>query len=201
MGLISVDDLKALVSTSLDDEALQGVIDREEAYLARRIGPLVGERTERFAFYSTSQPLRLQRPTDAASVATADPPGTPLTGVEVITDGWRVWRPDNDWPYPGIRSASLYVTYTPNDEDEVTRVLIELCRMSVAASSASSAGLRQESMGQYSYATDGGTVNRSGTTGPTRGGLVRSLRGPAYPSTTRVRSLSTDPWVTYPPLR
>lgn len=201
MGLLSVDELKALVSTSLDDEALQGVIDREEAYLARRIGPLVGERTQRFMFYATGTPLRLQRPTDAASVDTVDPPGTPLTGTSVINGGWWVWRPTLDWPYPGRRDASLYVTYTPNDEDEVTRVLIELCRMSVAPSSAVTAGLKSETIGQYQYATDGGNANRQGTTGPTRGGLVRSLRGPSYPTTTRVRSLHTDPWVTYPPLR
>lgn len=200
MGLLTVDELRALVSTSMDDETLQGVIDREEAYLASRIGPLVGERTQRFLFYDHAGPLRLQRPTDAAVVSSTDG-GTPITGTEVITGGWRVWRTPLDWPYPGTRDASLYATYTPNDEDNVKRVLVELCRMSIAPSSAVTAGLRSETIGQYQYATDGGNANRSGSNGPTRGGLVRSLRGPAYPMTTRVRSLSTDPWVTYPPLR
>jgi hypothetical protein len=204
MGLLTVAELRGLVSTGLGDEALQGVIDREEAYLASRIGPLTGERTQRLVMYATSGPIRLARPTDSV-VVRRTPTGDVIDGTEVLPGGWHVWRPALDWPYPGTRGSSLYATYTPNDEDLVVRVLIELCRMTVSAAGAAAAGLaaglKGETIGQYHYEVDAAaTPNRSGT-GPSRAGLVKSLLGPQYPSSMRLRSLATDPWRTWPPLR
>jgi hypothetical protein len=57
VSLLLVDEvLAAGVGEALEGVALQAALDREEAWLARRIGPLAGERTQRF-------PLALLRPT------------------------------------------------------------------------------------------------------------------------------------------
>lgn len=199
MGILTVEELKALVPSSLDDEALQGVIDREEAYLAARIGPLVGERTQRVMFYDEDQPIRLQRPASSVVVSSHPDGSDPITGTEVIGGGWRVWRTPLSWPYPTTRASSLYAIYTPSDEDEVRRVLIELCRMTIASSASNTTGLTSETIGSYSYRTDGGSTRQSGKSGPTRGSLWKSLLGPSYPMSVRVRSRATDPWRTFPP--
>ena len=197
MGVLSVADVRPYVSTSLSDVDLQRVIDREEAYLESRIGQLVGDRVQRVLLYDSRDPIRLLRPVDTADVVTTIG-GTPLTGVEVITNGWRLWRPSLDWPYPGTRSASLYVSSTPNDRLLVERVLTELVRLSVSVmAGGNTAGLKSETIGSYSYEVADGNSSGSAESGTSRGKLVRSLL-PRYPTSVRVRSNMVDPYRLYP---
>jgi hypothetical protein len=46
--MLTTAQARALITTSLSDQDLDEVIAREEAWLARRIGPLEGERVETF---------------------------------------------------------------------------------------------------------------------------------------------------------
>lgn len=62
MSLVSVTDVQALVDTDLTATQLQVVLDREERWLARRIGQLSGERTETFYPRRLKEPLYLRRP-------------------------------------------------------------------------------------------------------------------------------------------
>ena len=48
MSLVMLSEVRALVETGLTDADLQAVLDREEGWLASRIGALTGERTETF---------------------------------------------------------------------------------------------------------------------------------------------------------
>ena len=47
-SLVSIAEVRALVNSRLGDVDLGAVIDREEAWLAGRVGPLTGERTDTF---------------------------------------------------------------------------------------------------------------------------------------------------------
>lgn len=201
MSLVSVDEVKALVGTSLDDAVVQDIIDREEAYLTSRIGLLYGERDQRVLLYDASDPFWLVRPADDV-VVSSTLGGTAITGTEVISGGWRVWRPNMDWPFPGQRGSSLFARYTPNDEENVRRVLIELCRLTISVSNAQSSGIASEQIGAYSYRNEAGaSLNAPGNPAmPSRGGLVRSLL-PRYPLSVRVRSAGADPWGLYPTVR
>lgn len=126
--MLTVDEARALVTTSLSDADLEDVIEREEAWLARRIGPLEGERIETFVSRDGDEVLRLQRPAD--SVAVEDDSGS------LSAFSYRRWSD----VVPGTSTASLswagdvLVTYTPNDELEVKRSLITLVRLAVSES-------------------------------------------------------------------
>src|SRR4051812_15402423 len=82
MSLVSPAQVRALVDTDLSDPDLADVIAREEAALARAIGPLAGERTETMyiAWHPDAHelPLALRRPTDAVTVED--------NGVDVTAD-------------------------------------------------------------------------------------------------------------------
>ena len=140
--MLSTDEARALITTSLSDEDLADVIAREEAWLARRIGPLDGERVETFASVSGTEGLRLSRPTDAVSVE--DEAGS-LPSAEVV--GWAdvILDPDagRGW------SGDVQVTYTPSDADEVKRALVTLVRLTLAESAYSAQGA-----GGYTVASD-----------------------------------------------
>ncbi len=134
MSQVTVAEVRALTDASLSDGDLQGVIDREEAYLARRIGPLVGPRT-----VTISQPatefFRLMRP---ASTATATDAGA-ATAVELVDERY-VYRANGYW------NGAVTITYTPNDTAEVERVIIELVRLAL-----SETAYMSETIGDYSY--------------------------------------------------
>ena len=147
-SVTSIAEVRALVTTSLSDTDLQAIIDREEEWLAGRIGQLVGERIETFYPERLDEPLYLRRHTDAVTVVEA---GVQLAADDFLfTPSMAVTR----------RSAGSYwrvpvaVTYTPNDAGSVRRVVIELVRMCV-----SETGLQSETIGAYSY-TRGGATDR-----------------------------------------
>jgi hypothetical protein len=178
MSVLLVDEaLAANVGTELSGTALQDAIDREEAWLARRIGPLTGERTERFPLVHLrpgSHEVRLRRPTDAVEVLQDGVDIT--TSCELRHDGWRVAL----LPEGEHFAAPLEVTYTPNDELEVQGALLEL--LSLRLGTTTGGGLQQEIMGSYSYTRAAGSATRI------RHSLVRNLLEPASAGSSRLHS-------------
>lgn len=168
-SLVSIAEVRALINSRLGDVDLQAVIDREEAWLAGRVGSLVGVRTDTFrpGLGDTTLYLRRRAPSvvvtdDGASlVPDTDYRFTPSSGAirRGTTLGPLAWR--------GV----VTVTSTPSDTAAVKRAVIELVRGTVGET-----GLDAESIGDYAY-TRGESAGRVG-----RAGLARSilLRRPAY---------------------
>jgi len=181
MTVVSVADVRALVDTDLSDADLETVIAREEAALARVIGPLDGPRTQTFypdAHPETfSLPLILARPTDAVTLsdngqalASGDYRLHPNGLVIERMPGWTYWH------------GPMAATYTPNDLLEVQRVLIELTRLTVTET-----GYLSETIGDYSYSRGarGGSLN---PTEAARSRLIQGLIPPLVASTSRLTS-------------
>lgn len=175
--LLPTDALDAGVGVELSADALQAAIDREEAWLARRIGQLVGERTESFPLahvWPTTYEVRLRRPTDEVEVLQS---GTDISAAcELRHDGWRVALVA-DYAY---FAGPLECTYTPNDELEVQGALLEL--VSLRLGTVGSAGLAGEIMGSYSWTRGAGSSARI------RQSLVRGLLEPGHAGSTRLSS-------------
>lgn len=175
MSLLTLAEARALISTGLGDADFQGVIDREEAWLARRIGVLIGTRTQTFHVRDSDadDPLWLRRPTSAVSVTDG---GIALAGsdVRLLRDGTVVEKTTGSWTGP------VDVAYAPDDTEEVRRVIVELIRFAVVSSPYAS-----ESIGDYSYSR--ATASGSAAT-PSREALVRDLVPRRGPGTIRLRS-------------
>lgn len=170
--MLSTDEARALITTSLSDEDLAAVIAREEAWLARRIGPLQGERTETFATVSGDEILRLARPTSSATVEDEAGSITDLdlqgwSDVVLDADGSRGW------------SGDAQVTYEPSDAEEVKRALITLVRLTIGESAHAAQGA-----GGYTVATDVDAQDRR------RYRTWRALVRPREATTMRIRGSS-----------
>ena len=174
MSLVALSEVRALVETGLSDVDLQTVIDREEGWLAARIGALTGARTDTFTPGLTDTPIYLSR--RAASVVVTDN-ALPVAAADLrfVPESGMVRRIAGAWTGP------VAVTYTPTDADAVKRAVIELVRGTLAET-----GNDAETIGDYSY-TRGDAARRVG-----RLALLRSvlLRRPAYAA--RLRS-SAEP--------
>jgi hypothetical protein len=187
-SFVRLSQVRALVRSRLDDSDLQDVIDREESWLATKIGALAGERTDTFHPGTTNTPIYLPRRaesvvvTDAGiPVAAADLVFTPSTGCirrAVIDNPWPTNGPvPFGYSEPGVEpyyprwNGAVAVTWTPSDGAAVTRAIIELVRGTVGET-----GMESETIGDYQY-TRGA---RAGAL--SRPALVRSilLRRPAY---------------------
>lgn len=191
-SLVTLDEVRAVVETSLGDVDLGAVIDREEAWLATRIGALSGERTvtywpgvldwrpvperERSDVFlpGTDGPLFLSRRTTSVVVTDA---GVSVAAADLrfVPDSGLIRRLRGYWAGP------VTVAFSPADTAEVKRVVIELVRGTL-----SETGHDAESIGDYSY-TRGTAVNRLSRPGLVRGIL---LRRPVY--SVRLRS-SVEP--------
>lgn len=135
-----------------DDTAAQNILDETEAWLARRIGPLTGDRTETFytSVYRTSGALGLKRFTDAVTVIDGALSATQQVDpdhLRIVQEGAAVTRsalaPSSYWRGPYIK-----VTYEPNDLLEVTRALYQLASLEVSPESGE---ITAETLGSYSY--------------------------------------------------
>lgn len=153
-----------------DDDAAQDVIDEQEAWLAARIGPLVGERTETFwvGLGVSDGKLSLTRRTDSVAVVDG---GSPVDAAQIrlIDDGaafrlrypygWRAWT-----------GPFVEVTYTPNDELLVQRALYELLAL---AAPGAIGPFASETMGDYSYSRNTATGSSIGSAA--KGAIVASI--------------------------
>ncbi len=177
-SVVSIAEVRALVRSRLSDPDLQVVIDREEAWLAGRVGALTGSRTDTYMPGLGDTPLYLRRRaesvvlTDAGrTLATSEFLFTPSTGMIR-----RIWTPDlqDNLPWRQLYlgwQGTVTATYTPSDEADVKRAVIELVRLAVGET-----GYDSETIGDYSY-TRGASAGRL-----SRAGLARSIlvRRPAY---------------------
>lgn len=169
MSTLQLDEARAVITTSLSDADLQEVIDREEAWLARRIGPLDGSRTETFITTDGDEVLQLQRPTTFASLIVTDESGAVS---DMALRGWSDLVPgDHAW------DTSVEVEYTPDDEPEVKRAAVTLVRLAVTES-----GYQAESA-QGRSATVDHTMRRK-----MRWEAWRGLLRPAQPQSMPIRS-------------
>lgn len=180
MSVLSLTAARAAgVGAELSDDALQDAIDEEEAWLARRIGQLAGERTQRFplsALRPRSSELHLQRPTDAVAI-TSDGVLLDADTLELRPGGWVVAQLPEATRYSGVLEA----TYEPNDLDEVVRALKQLLGTQLAQ--VSSSGVSMEQIGTYMYQRAPGAAGAR-----TRAGIVRGLREPSEATSMRLRS-------------
>lgn len=176
-SLVSIAEVRALVRSRLSDVDLQDVIDREEAWLAEKVGALTGVRTETYRPDLGGTPLYVRRRTSSlvltddgvTLVADVDYLFTPSTGM-IRRVSWveqvAPWR-----QLPLAWRGIVTVTYTPTDAATVKAAIIALVRGTVGET-----GMDSETMGDYSY-TRGESAGRT-----SRAGLARSilLRRPAY---------------------
>lgn len=143
MSVLDFADVEALLATGLEPVALQGIIDRDEDWLATDltagIGELTGSRTQRVwrPPANCTRPILLARPTDAVEVV-----DNGVTRTDVVLLGNIRVEPSNGlWVGPAID-----LTYEPRDLLQVKRILIELVRLSVSDSP-----YRQEATEGHSY--------------------------------------------------
>lgn len=170
-SLVTPAEVKALVQTSLTDSQLQAVIDREEAWLALRIGQLSGARTQTFYPRRTGERLYLKRPADSVTVTNN---GETVTAGEaygnyrLLSEGSIVDLVGTQWlsSTSGFGNGPVTVAYTPNDSAAVKAAIIDLVRLRVTDS-----GYVSESIGQYSYQT----AQAPGAREATRRAIVRAL--------------------------
>lgn len=169
MSLVSIAEVRALVNTHLSDVDLQAVIDREEAWLAGRVGLLAGERTDTFRPGLGDTTLFLRRRAESVVVTDDD--------VTLAADADYLFTPSSGALRRGTTTSPLAwrgvvtVTWTPIDEATVKRAIIELVRGTTGET-----GLDSETIGDYAY-TRGESAGRVG-----RAALARSvlLARPAY---------------------
>lgn len=167
-----------------DDAVAQNIIDETEAWLARRIGPLDGERTETFyvGVSAAHGKLSLRRYTDSVDVT--DGGSAVAAGHYRLVDNGsaihlKYAAPSQWWTGPYVE-----VTYTPNDEDEVRRVLFMLLAMAVDEHA--DGPYQSETIGDYSY-TKGSASSLAGS--GTRGALADSIL-PKRDAATTLHSVS-----------
>lgn len=148
MSLIALEDARARgVPLPADDDVAQDIIDEQEAWLAARIGLLVGERAETFyvGLAQSHGKLGLARFTDEVDVTD----GGAAVGVDLIRLIDRGSAIVQAYAAPSRWWTGPYVvaTYEPNDELLVRSALYDILALSAAPPSA----FQSEQIGAYSY--------------------------------------------------
>lgn len=159
--IVTPAEVRGLMAPGIGNDALTGVIAREEDWLANDpivgIGQLEGSRTETFVrAWPLDAPRMLARP--ATLVAVTD--GGVVLGTDEVTvvDRCMVARASGAWRFP------IVVTYEPDDREQVRRVVLELVRLALSASP-----FHQEG-------TEGHSYTRSRNVEQMRRALARPLR-------------------------
>ena len=165
--MLTVDEARVLITTSISDVDLLDIIAREEAWLARRIGPLDGERIESFVIDDGDEVLELQRPGIISLVEDA-------SGA-IIDYEYRGWS--DIILTAGTWDTLAEVTYVPNDDDEVKRALVTLTRLVVAETA-----FQSESSQSHAAVVSHADQRQM------RWAAWRSLLRPMRPTTVRLRS-------------
>lgn len=169
MSLVTIAQCRARgIALPADEVAAQDVIDEQEAYLARKIGPLTGLRTETFyvGLSATHGKLGLARYADEV-VLTDGGSAVTTTHYRLIDNGAAVVRtdvaPSRWWVGPYVVAV-----YEPNDETAVRGVLFDL----IALKAQPTGSYQSERIGDYGYTRSlpGGQTPES-----IRAGLASSL--------------------------
>ncbi len=147
MSLVSLTDVRALITTALDDTQLQAVIDREETELIARLGP----HGETGLTLTLRNPLGLVLflPRQLASITSVSEQAYPgatgavLANTDYWYDGAILNRVGALWPTGGV----LTITGIPADLARRKNVLIELVRLALEQTAMQSESIANE----YSY--------------------------------------------------
>lgn len=163
MSFLALEALKARITTSLSDSALQDVLEEEERYLRLHFGELSGERTESFdiPWRPAVTGLYLRRPSDSV-ILTGAGVTIPTDDYELADDGVLVERVEraSTWRDP------IVATYTPNDEALVRSALIDLISARLAQMESGSGAVEFIQIGDYS--------RRFGNTAQSTGSVIRA---------------------------
>lgn len=147
MSLVSLTDVRALITTALDDMQLQTVIDREETELIARLGPH-GENGITLMVSNPSGttlflPRQLSSITSVSEQAYPGATGVVLDTTQYWYDGATLNRATGLWPTNGV----ITVTGLPIDLARRKSVLIELVRLALEQTAMKSENIA----GEYSY--------------------------------------------------
>ncbi len=147
MSLLTIGEVRALISTGMDDAQLQAVIEREEAWLIHAYGPhyAAGLSVTETLAGRQMRSLYLRRPIATVTSITVD-------GALVDSGNYRMWG--NEGRIERLPAGSrwgeeaIVVVYGPQDDNALRKgALIDLLRLTVSRS-----GLKSESVaGEYSY--------------------------------------------------
>lgn len=169
MSLIALEDARARgVPLPADDDAAQDIIDEQEAWLAARIGLLVGDRTETFyvGLAQSHGKLGLARFTDEVDVTDGDA-AVDADLIRLIDRGSAIIQayaaPSRYWTGPYVT-----VAYEPNDELLVRSALYDI----LAVSAAPATGFTSETIGEYSYQRGSG---QTGSAAAQKAAIVAAL--------------------------
>lgn len=168
MALLSVAEIRALIPSSLTDEALQAVIDREDAAIVAAYGAHYSAgQTITEAFDSQGfKNLYMARP--VASVTTITEATVGYTAETLAAADYYLWgRQGRIERLPRSRAWGdvVTVTYAPADDNALREsILVDLVRLALERKA-----LQSESIaGEYSYTT-GANWDRE------RGAILRRL--------------------------
>ncbi len=155
MTLLTVDEFREHVTTSLGDDAIQRLLDDAEAAITAYAGA-VGVAVEIVS--GGSGRVSVSRPIAAVTtVVERDGGSSPVT---LSTNDWepigrfvlgRTRYGTNDW---GVWRSPVRVTYTPVDDTATRKIVqLELCRLTIATNP----GLASETVGAWTqtYASIG----------------------------------------------
>lgn len=153
MALITVNQLMEHVESDLSDDALQRILDSEDAEITKRTGVHTGTVTETFA--GGDLLLFVGRPISAITSVTEYVGGYLSGEVETVlaADDYRIWGSGRyiQRLSSGTNSRVLWgervqVIYTPRIETaERVLVLINLCKLAIRYS-----GVKSERIGDFS---------------------------------------------------
>lgn len=160
-----------------DGVVAQDIIDKEVAWLARKLGgSLEGERTETFhvGYSRTAGKLSLRRYTSAVTLVDG---GSAVAADQyrLVDDGAAIERIEPNLPW--WTGPYVVATYTPNDLDEIERALYDLVALAVATGPSAGVNLAvaSETIGAYSYSVGGGAGTVAQSRIATRAVIVASL--------------------------
>jgi hypothetical protein len=144
----SLDDIRDLTNSTIDDDDLAAIYAAEKAWLIDRIGPLDGPRTERFVYTQGSYYaiLRLQRRASVFEPFVVNDRDVEVlpADYELRRKGFRVAPLHRSWTFP------VEITYTPGDRNLVRAGLVRLVRLGLDVVSGDATKV-QETIGSYSY--------------------------------------------------
>jgi len=146
MSLVTIDEVRGLVNTSLSDTDLQTVIDRIEAQVTSRVGaPQVDGMTTTITKTFRGEGFFLFAPTEIYAVVSIAEDGNALSSSEYQTWAGGVIERLPSETYWGDR---MTVVYKPADDRLLrAQVIIDLVRLTIERTA-----MKAESIaGEYSY--------------------------------------------------
>jgi hypothetical protein len=148
MSLVTIAEVRAMVTTGVQDTALQAIIDREDAVMVQRCGAHFVDTSTRITETLHGGYALLHLSQKVTSVYRVTEDGTVLSQT---AGDFRVWEMEGTLerlPAGAVWGAVVAVIYVPyNDNDRRKAVLIELVRLALDRM----AMVSESVAGEYSY--------------------------------------------------